>query len=213
MRAGATLEFNALTLDPSAAGEPAAEFAALVEQHLDGLYRAGLRLTRNRDAAEDLVQDTFLKAWRAFHTFEAGTNARAWLYRILMNTYIDSYRKAEREPEIVEADDVEDQYLYSRVQESEELRRQGNPEAIVLARIMDTDVETALASLPETFRAAVILADLEGFSYKEIARILGVPIGTVMSRLFRGRRLLQKALWEYARAGRYVTPGGERTES
>ncbi|MBI3975777.1 MAG: sigma-70 family RNA polymerase sigma factor [Armatimonadetes bacterium] len=213
MRAGATLEFNALTLDPSAAGEPAAEFAALVEEHLDGLYRAGLRLTRNRDAAEDLVQDTFLKAWRAFHTFEPGTNARAWLYRILMNTYIDSYRKAEREPEIVEADDVEDQYLYSRVQESEELRRQGNPEAIVLERIMDADVETALASLPETFRAAVILADLEGFSYKEIARILGVPIGTVMSRLFRGRRLLQKALWEYARAGRYVTPGGERTGS
>ena len=174
------------------------EFVALVEQHLNGLYGAALRLTRKRDAAEDLVQETFLKAWRSFHTFQPGTNARAWFYRIMMNSYIDSYRKADREPEIVDQEDIEEQYLYSRVQESEELRRQGNPEEIALHRVMEADVESALASLPETFRAAVILADLEGFSYKEIAQILKIPIGTVMSRLFRGRRLLQRALWEYA---------------
>jgi len=174
------------------------EFVALVEQHLNGLYGAALRLTRKRDAAEDLVQETFLKAWRSFHTFQPGTNARAWFYRIMMNSYIDSYRKADREPEIVDQEDIEEQYLYSRVQESEELRRQGNPEEIALRRVMEADVESALASLPETFRAAVILADLEGFSYKEIAQILKIPIGTVMSRLFRGRRLLQRALWEYA---------------
>ncbi len=212
MRAGTIPEFTPLAVHPSTPGEPSAEFAALVEQHLDGLYGSALRLTRNRDAAEDLVQETFLKAWRAFASFERGTNARAWLYRILMNTYIDSYRKAGREPEIVDADDLEDQYLYSRAHDSEELRRQGNPEEIVLERIMDADVDAALTSLPENFRAAVILSDLEGFSYKEIAQILGVPIGTVMSRLFRGRRLLQKALWEYARAARYVSPQ-ERTGS
>jgi len=148
------------------------EFAALVESNLDGLYGAALRLTRNRDRAEDLVQETFLKAWRSFHSFQPGTNARAWLYRIMMNAYIDSYRKADREPEIVDQEDVEEQYLYSRVQESEELRRQGNPEEITLQAVMDADVEEALASLPESFRAAVILADLEGFAYKEIAQIL-----------------------------------------
>ncbi|MGH2453793.1 MAG: sigma-70 family RNA polymerase sigma factor [bacterium] len=206
MKTETTPEFRALAVDPTPPGEAAAEFAALVEQHLDGLYGAALRLTRNRDAAEDLVQDTFLKAWRAFHTFERGTNARAWLYRILMNSYIDGYRKAGREPQIVEADDLEDLYLYDRALDSEEMRRQGNPEEIVLERVMDVDVDAALAALPESFRAAVILADLEGFSYKEIALILGVPVGTVMSRLFRGRRLLQKSLWEYARAARYVTP-------
>ena len=187
------------------------EFSALVEQHLDGLYRTALRLTRNRAAAEDLVQETFLRAWRSLHTFQPGTNARAWLFRILTNAHIDSYRKTEREPEIVDQEEVGEQYLYARVQDSDELRRQGNPEEIALRRIMDADVEQALASLPEAFRTAVILADLEEFSYKEIAGMLGVPIGTVMSRLFRGRRLLQGALWDYAVREGYVTPQTERT--
>src|SRR4030065_633645 len=120
----------------------------------------GGRRPPTRDRAEDLVQETFLKAWRSFHSFQPGTNARAWLYRIMMNAYIDSYRKADREPEIVDQEDVEEQYLYSRVQESEELRRQGNPEEITIQAVMDADVEEALASLPESFRAAVILADL-----------------------------------------------------
>jgi len=201
------VESAAVAQDRSSDGTPAArEFAALAEQHLDGLYGMALRLTRQRDAAEDLVQETFLKAWRSFHTFEAGTNARAWLYRILMNAYIDTYRKAAREPEMVEHEDVEEQYLYTRVRDSEELRRQGDPAETALQRIMDADVEAALAGLPEPFRAPVILADLEEFSYKEIAKILGIPIGTVMSRLFRGRRLLQRALWAYAVQSRRVHP-------
>ncbi len=191
---------------PSPETPAAREFAALAEEHLDRLYGAALRLTRNRDAAEDLVQETFLKAWRSFHTFQPGSNARAWLYRILMNAYIDAYRRADREPEVVDQEDVEEQYLYSRVLASEALRRQGNPEEVVLQAVMDADVEAALASLPEAFRAAVILADLEGFTYKEIAHILEVPLGTVMSRLFRGRRLLQQALWEYALRTGHVTP-------
>ncbi|MDQ7849356.1 MAG: sigma-70 family RNA polymerase sigma factor [Armatimonadota bacterium] len=193
---------------PSPQTPAAREFAALAEEHLHRLYSAALRLTRDRDAAEDLVQETFLKAWRSFHTFQPGSNARAWLYRILMNAYIDAYRKTDREPEVVDQEDMETQYLYSRVRASEELRRQGNPEEVILQTIMDADVEAALASLPEAFRTAVILADLEGFTYKEIARILGVPIGTVMSRLFRGRWLLQRALWEYALRARRL-PSGE----
>ncbi len=180
------------------------QFEQLVEAHLNGLFGTALRLTRNRATAEDLLQETFLRAWRSFHTFRPGTNGRAWLYRILMNAYIDQYRKASREPEIVDHDDVDEFYLYSKVQESDEYRRAGNPEEAFLQTLMDADVKTALESLPETFRAAVILSDIEGFSYKEIAEILGIPIGTVMSRLHRGRRQLQVALWEYARRARYV---------
>jgi RNA polymerase sigma-70 factor (ECF subfamily) len=180
------------------------QFEQIVEAHLNGLFGAALRLTRNRTNAEDLLQETFLRAWRSFRTFRTGTNARAWLYRILMNAYIDLYRKATREPEIVDQDDVDEFYLYSKVQESDEYRRAGNPEEAFLQTLMDADVKTALESLPETFRAVVMLADIEGFSYKEIAEILDIPIGTVMSRLHRGRKQLQVALWEYARRARYV---------
>lgn len=183
-------------------------FSALVSQHLDGLFGASLRLTRNRTKAEDLLQEMFLRAWRSFHTFRPGTNVRAWLYRILMNAYIDGYRKSEREPEVVDHEDVDEFYLYSKVHESEDFRRAGNPEEVLLNNLMDADVKGALQSLPEAFRNVVILADIEGFSYKEIAEILGIPIGTVMSRLHRGRRQLQVKLWEYARRAHYV--GAER---
>jgi len=176
----------------------------MVEEHLNGLFGAALRMTRNRTNAEDLLQETFLRAWRSFHTFRPGTNARAWLYRILMNAYIDNYRKATREPEVVDQDDVDEFYLYSKVQESDQYRRAGNPEEAFLQTLMDADVKSALESLPETFRAVVMLADIDGFSYKEIAEILSIPIGTVMSRLHRGRKQLQVALWEYARRARYV---------
>lgn len=187
------------------------EFAEIVEANLDRLYGTALRLTRKPAAAEDLVQEALLRAWRSFHTFQRGTNARAWLFRILMNAYIDSYRKAEREPEVVDQESVEEHYLYNKVQEREDLRRRDNPEEIVLSEIMDADVAGALEAVPESFRAAVILADLEGFSYKEIAEILGIPIGTVMSRLFRGRRLLQRLLWEYATKNRRVSgPAGQQ---
>ncbi len=182
-------------------------FEALVNEHLDSLYGSALRLTRNRANAEDLIQDTFLKAWRSFRTFQAGTNARAWLYKILMNAYIDSYRKTSRQPELVDHEDVGDFYLYAKAQESEEYRREGDPEEILLSKIMDADVKAALEQVPEPFRAAVILADLEEFSYREIAEILDIPIGTVMSRLYRGRRHLQRLLWDYAKRAGYVNGG------
>lgn len=189
---------------PTPARSDRQQFELMVEEHLNGLFGAALRLTRNRTNAEDLLQETFLRAWRSFRTFRPGTNARAWLYRILMNAYIDLYRKATREPEIVDQDAVDEFYLYSKVQESDEYRRAGNPEEAFLQTLMDADVKTALESLPDTFRAVVMLADIEGFSYKEIAEILDIPIGTVMSRLHRGRKQLQVALWEYARRARYV---------
>ncbi|MDI6771465.1 MAG: sigma-70 family RNA polymerase sigma factor [bacterium] len=184
--------------------EDRARFEALVAGHLDGLYSSALRLTRNRTAAEDLVQDTFLKAWRSFRTFQAGTNARAWLYKILMNAYIDGYRRSSRLPEEVDQEDIGDFYLYAKAQESEEYRKAGDPEEILLSQVMDADVKDALEQVPEPFRAAVILADLEEFSYKEIAEILGIPVGTVMSRLYRGRRHLQRLLWDYARRAGYA---------
>ncbi len=180
-------------------------FAAYVGQHLDGLFGAALRLTRNRANAEDLLQETFLRAWRSFHTYQEGTNVRAWLYRILMNAYIDTYRKASREPELVDQDDVDEFYLYSKVHESDEYRRAGNPEELLLTNLMDANVTGALESLPEPYRSVVLLADVEGFTYKEIAEILNIPIGTVMSRLHRARRQLEVKLWEYARQARYVS--------
>jgi RNA polymerase sigma-70 factor (ECF subfamily) len=191
--------------------EDRARFEALVNEHLDSLYGSALRLTRNRAGAEDVVQDTFLKAWRSFHTFQTGTNARAWLYKILMNAYIDSYRKTSREPELVDHEDVGDFYLYAKAQESQEYRRVGDPEEILLSKIMDADVKSALEQVPEPFRAAVILADLEEFSYREIAGILDIPIGTVMSRLYRGRRHLQRLLWDYAKRAGYTN--GDSTGS
>ncbi len=184
--------------------EAQVRFEALVTEHLDSLYRSALRLTRNRTSAEDLAQEAMLKAWRSFHTFREGTNARAWLHRILMNAHFDAHRKHTREPEVVDAEDVGEFYLYDKARESSDLAQAGNPEFQVLDRIMDDEVRDSLESLPLQFRSAVILADLQGFSYKEIAEILGIPEGTVMSRLSRGRHLLQRRLWDYARDRHYV---------
>jgi RNA polymerase sigma-70 factor (ECF subfamily) len=163
---------------------------------LPNLYGAALRLTRNPQDAEDLVQEAYLRAYRGFASFEEGTNLRAWMYRILTNTFINSYRKKQREPVTVQEDEVADWYLYDRLGES---GVEASAESEVLERIPDEDVQRALEALPETFRMAVLLADVEGFSYKEIAEILDIPIGTVMSRLHRGRKALQKALWETVR--------------
>lgn len=190
--------------ESAAVAEDRERFTALISEHLDGLFRTALRLTRNRANAEDLLQETFLRAWRSFHTFKPGTNVRAWLYRILMNAHIDAYRRTTREPEIVDQDDVDEFYLYSKVQDSDEFRRAGNPEEALLSQLMEADVVGALDGLPDAFRSVVVLADIEGFSYKEIAEILNIPIGTVMSRLHRGRRQLQAKLWDYARRAHYV---------
>jgi len=163
---------------------------------LMGMYSSALRLTRNPSDAEDLLQETVLRAYRGFHQFQEGTNLKAWLYRILMNTFINSYRKRQREPQTVSDEEIADWYLYSKLAES---GAEPSAEATVLESLPDEEVQEALQSLPEQFRVAVLLADVEGFSYKEIADITGVPIGTVMSRLHRGRKALEKRLWEVVR--------------
>jgi len=162
------------------------------------LYSAALRMTRNAADAEDVVQETFLKAYRAYGTFEEGTNLKAWLYRILTNTYINRYRKQARRPAEVDFGEVEDLYLYKRLAAGESGNASRSAEEEALEQFVDADVKGAIEALPEHFRMPVLLADVEGFSYKEIAEILDVPIGTVMSRLHRGRKALEKALWGFA---------------
>ena len=171
------------------------DFEAEALVHADSLYGAALRMTRNPADAEDLLQETYLKAFRAFDRFEAGTNLRAWLFRILTNTYISTYRSKQREPHLTDVDDVEDLYLYRRLTASGLSR---SAEDAALERLTAPEVLHALDELPEQFRLAVVLSDVEQFSYKEIAEITGVPIGTVMSRIHRGRKALQKALAPYA---------------
>lgn len=184
-----------------------ATFADVAMEHMPSLYTAALRMTRNPAEAEDLVQETYLKAYRAFGTFQAGTNLKAWLYRILTNTFINAYRAKKRRPEQADVEDVEDLYLYHRLGGLEAAAAGRSAEEEVLERFTDDEVKQALESLPEQFRIAVLLADVEGFAYKEIAEILDVPIGTVMSRLHRGRRALQKALYDFGMAHGLV---GER---
>ena len=163
------------------------------------LYSAALRMTRNPADAEDLVQETFLKAYRAYDSFEEGTNLKAWLYRILTNTFINKYRTDSRRPRQTELGDVEDLYMYRRISSGDSAETARSTEERVLDGLVESDIKEAVEDLPENFRLPVLLADLEGFSYKEIAEILDIPIGTVMSRLHRGRKAMQKRLWEYAR--------------
>jgi RNA polymerase sigma-70 factor (ECF subfamily) len=169
-------------------------FEEMVTDHLDALYRTALRLTGRSQDAEDLVQETYLRAWRSLHTYRPGTNPKAWLFRILHNAHIDRYRASTRAVQTV--DELEGQDPAFVVHET--------PESLVLAGVMDAEIRQALMTLPEVFRSCVILADLEGFSYQEIADILAIPRGTVMSRLFRGRRAMRRALARYGREHGYV---------
>jgi RNA polymerase sigma-70 factor, ECF subfamily len=179
-------------------------------QYARQLYSAAMRMTRNPADAEDLVQETFLKAYRAYHTFEEGTNLKAWLYRILTNTYINKYRKDSRRPSEVDLGSVEDLYLYRNIGSEESAEAARTTEDRVLDGLVEADIKKAVEDLPENFRLPVLLADLEGFSYKEISDILDIPIGTVMSRLHRGRKAMQKSLWEYAVKRGLVPEGAER---
>jgi RNA polymerase sigma-70 factor, ECF subfamily len=188
-------------------------FAEQAMTHMAGLYSAALRMTRNPADAEDLVQETYLKAYRSFGSYEEGTNLRAWLYRILTNTYINAYRAKQRRPTEAVLDEVEDLYLYRRIGALEAATASRSAEDQLMDMFTDDEVKDAMEALPETFRMAVYLADVEDFSYKEIAEMLDVPIGTVMSRLHRGRKAMQKALFDYAVARGLTEPDAAEPSS
>jgi RNA polymerase sigma-70 factor (ECF subfamily) len=178
-----------------------ARFEAEALPLMPGMYSTAYGMIRNAADAEDLVQETFLRAYRSFFQFREGTNLKAWLYRIMRNTFNTNYRKQKREVETVQVADVEDWYLYSKMQENGFER---SAESSALDALPDEDVQGALLSLPERFRTIVLLADVEGFTYAEIGEITGAPIGTVMSRLHRGRKALERRLWDVIRERRHV---------
>jgi len=187
-----------------------ARFEEMAMEYMPSLYTAALRMTRNPSDAEDLVQETYLKAYRGYGGFQEGTNLKAWLYRILTNSFINTYRAKKRRPEETDVEDFEHLYLYRRLGGDVGAGIGRSAEDQVLDNITEAEVKEALEALPEQFRLAVLLGDVEGFSYKEIAAILDVPIGTVMSRLHRGRRALQKRLYEFGKE-RGLVPQSEGT--
>src|SRR5207248_4685250 len=180
------------------------DFEAGVLAQLDSLYRTALRLTHNQQEAEDLVQETMLKAFRFAKSYTPGTNLRAWLFRILNTSAINRYRKQASHPTTTSLPEGEDFYLYNRIKDLTGQELNVGAEEEVLSHYLDEDVYNALNELPPNFRMAIILADIEGLSYKEIAEALNIPIGTVMSRISRARRQLQRSLWKYAKDKGYV---------
>ncbi len=180
-------------------------FEEVAMPFVDALYNTAYRMTRNAQDAEDLVQETYLKAYRYYDTFEEGTNFKAWLFKILKNTFINTYRKKQKTPPQSDFAEIEDSFE-SRLS-TDVSGKMKSPEEEILENVLDEDVKRALDDLPPDYRMAVILADLEGFSYKEIAGILELPLGTVMSRLYRGRKLLESAMLTYAREHGYLRSG------
>ena len=192
--------------DKETAAERTKRFERDALQYMNQLYAAALRYTKNPEDAQDLVQDTYAKAYTSFHQFEPGTNLKAWLYRVLTTTFINTYRKDQRRPQTSDSE-LEDWQI---AEASSHTSDQGkSTEDVVLENLPDSDIKKALAEIPEEFRMVVYLADVEGFSYKEIAEIVGVPTGTVMSRLHRGRKQLREKLSDYARERGYVKGGAK----
>ena len=189
-----------------------ADFEADAMQYAPQLYSAALRMTRHPADAEDVLQETFLKAYRAYHTYTQGTNLKAWMYRILTNSYINIYRRKQRQPDESDLAEIEDLYLYRRLGGAEGATRSRSAEDELIDLLTEHKVKEALEGLPENFRMPVLLADVEGFSYKEIAEILDIPLGTVMSRLHRGRKAMQKALFEFAKDRRLVPDAVDAAE-
>ncbi len=185
------------------------DFNSQAMPFVDSLYNTAYRMTRSAEDAEDLVQETFFKAYKYYDKFEEGTNLKAWLFKILKNTFINNYRKKKLEPRSVDFAEIEDSF--ERIVRRDSAEPAGDPETEFFNGVLDDDVRKALESLPYDYRMVVILADLEDFSYKEIAEILDCPVGTVMSRLYRGRKLLEKALLKYARKHGYIR-GAEPTK-
>jgi RNA polymerase sigma-70 factor (ECF subfamily) len=181
-------------------------FEAAAMPFVDALYNTAFRMTRNAEDAEDLVQETYLKAYKYYDKFEVGTNFKAWLFKIMKNTFINNYRKRQQVPPQSDFADIEESFESQVVDEA---RRIKDPEEELLENVLDEDLQRAIDELPPDYRMVVLLADLEGFSYKEIADILEVPVGTVMSRLYRGRRLLEAAMLKYARDQGYLRAGAE----
>lgn len=175
------------------------EFTDDAMQYAPQLFSTALRMTRNRADAEDLVQETFMKGWRAYDSYQQGTNLRAWLFRIMTNTFINKYNAQQRRPTETELDEVEEMYLFRRLGAFDQSKMNQSAEDQMLELFTDDEVKKAIEELPETFRLPVLLSDVDGFSYKEISEMLEIPIGTVMSRLHRGRKAMQKGLYEYAK--------------
>lgn len=172
-------------------------FEAQMLPHVDALYRSALSMTRNPQDADDLVQDTFVRAFQFFDQFVGGTNARAWLFRILTNLFINAYRRKVREPDRLSYEEMEDFYLYNRLSDAHLHEGGETPEQAVVRKVQVEAIQEAIYRLPDEYRETVVLADLNDFSYQEISEILDIPIGTVRSRLSRGRRLVQRSLWAY----------------